>query len=325
MNIDGPERRAPESLRDAMEPHPEGGRYRMIWESGQSVIPRDGRSSRTAGTAIQYLLDPGEEAAWHRVDSDELWLWQHGGPAQLLTASAPPGTPGHNPAVHLLGPCRTADGDEATAARPWDAMHHIVTAGTWQSTHLLTRTYALFVCVVAPGFDTRDYALWHSDESGGAGRPTVREPAARPGTPSRVSSQARAHRVIDRPADDVWTVVADFAAIASWHPALVHSTAGQDDARLREIVTADGRTIVERLLINDHERRVQEYEFVRHPFAVTDYRARIEVQASGPDRCEAHWSAGFLPLEGDGQAEQAVFENDIFRPGLDALAEQATR
>jgi predicted cupin superfamily sugar epimerase len=108
MSTDGPEQRAPEPLRDAMEPHPEGGRYRPIWESGQSVTPRDGRSSRAAGTAIQYLLDPGEEAAWHRVDSDELWLWQHGGPARLLTASAPPGAPGHHPAAHLLGPSGAA-------------------------------------------------------------------------------------------------------------------------------------------------------------------------------------------------------------------------
>ncbi|MFK0194879.1 cupin domain-containing protein [Kitasatospora sp. NPDC090308] len=142
---------APRPLRDAMRPHPEGGRHRVIWESGQPVHPLDHRSERAAGTAIQYLLDPGEGAAWHRVDSDELWIWQDGGPAHLLTADAPPGAPGHRPTAHRLGP----DGDH----RPWDGMHRLVPAGTWQSTRLLEPVYALFVCVVAPGFDTRDYTL----------------------------------------------------------------------------------------------------------------------------------------------------------------------
>ncbi|MGW9436125.1 cupin domain-containing protein [Streptomyces sp. NPDC055607] len=153
-----PGRRAPEKLRSIMEPHPEGGRFRQIWTSEQRVAPLDGRSARTAGTAIQYLLDPGEKARWHRVDSDELWVWQDGGPARLLTASAPPGAPGHHPGAHRLGPAGLSAGD-GRGPGPWESMQHLVPAGTWQSTRLLSRTYALFLCVVAPGFDTRDYTL----------------------------------------------------------------------------------------------------------------------------------------------------------------------
>ncbi|MFE5729597.1 cupin domain-containing protein [Streptomyces sp. NPDC056528] len=141
-----------------MAPHPEGGRFRQIWTSEQRVAPLDGRSARTAGTAIQYLLDPGEEARWHRVDSDELWVWQDGGPARLLTASAPPGTPGHRPDAHQLGPPGPS-GNGSRTPNAGEGMHCLVPAGTWQSTHLLSRTYALFLCVVAPGFDTRDYTL----------------------------------------------------------------------------------------------------------------------------------------------------------------------
>ncbi|MFE5729598.1 SRPBCC family protein [Streptomyces sp. NPDC056528] len=131
--------------------------------------------------------------------------------------------------------------------------------------------------------------------------------------------EARAHRAIDRSADAVWADIADFAAIDSWHPGIVRSRPGAG-SRSRELLTADGRSIIEELLVDNSEERVQEYAFVGQPFPVTDYRARIEVRPLGADRCEVHWSARFCPLSGDGQAERATFENDIFRPGLDALA-----
>ncbi|MGW9436124.1 SRPBCC family protein [Streptomyces sp. NPDC055607] len=132
--------------------------------------------------------------------------------------------------------------------------------------------------------------------------------------------EARAHRVIDRSADAVWADIADFTAIASWHPGIVHSRPGTGP-RLRELLTTDGQNITEELLVDNNEERVQEYTFVGRPFPVTDYRARLEVRPLGPDRCEVHWSARFRPLNGNGQAERATFENDIFHPGLDALAD----
>ncbi|CAM5295307.1 SRPBCC family protein OS=Streptomyces fumanus OX=67302 GN=GCM10018772_01090 PE=4 SV=1 [Streptomyces fumanus] len=113
---------------------------------------------------------------------------------------------------------------------------------------------------------------------------------------------------------------ADFAAIASWHPAITDSGPGPGPAT-RQLRTSDGHSITEHLLVNDSEARIQEYVLVSHPFPVTDYRARIEVRPTGTQRCEVHWSASFRPTAGDGGAERAMFENEIFRPGLDALAE----
>ncbi|CAM5295250.1 cupin domain-containing protein [Streptomyces fumanus] len=158
MTTDEPGDQAPATLRNLMQPHPEGGRYRQVWTSDQAVSPLDGRSDRAAGTAIQYLLEPGEEARWHRVGSDELWVWQDGGPASLLTSTAPPGAPDHRPRGHLLG--RPAPpGTHGLASRAWESGHFLVPAGTWQCTRLTLHSYALFLCVVAPGFDTRDYTL----------------------------------------------------------------------------------------------------------------------------------------------------------------------
>lgn len=51
-----------------MRPHPEGGFYRELWTSERAC-------------QIHYLLGPGETGAWHRIQSEEIWLWHSGGMA----------------------------------------------------------------------------------------------------------------------------------------------------------------------------------------------------------------------------------------------------
>ena len=48
-----------------LEPHPEGGWFRETWRA--PVV--DGSGSRSSGTAIYFLLRPGERSHWHRVDA----------------------------------------------------------------------------------------------------------------------------------------------------------------------------------------------------------------------------------------------------------------
>nr|MDT0664736.1 cupin domain-containing protein [Micromonospora sp. DSM 115978] len=60
-----------------LEPHPEGGWFRETWRARAEVAAHGG--VRPAGTGIHFLLLPGERSAWHRVASDELWMWQGGG------------------------------------------------------------------------------------------------------------------------------------------------------------------------------------------------------------------------------------------------------
>ena len=55
----------------AMSPHPEGGWFCETWRSeltiAQSVLPPDYTGPRSAGTAILFLLMPGQQSAWHTV------------------------------------------------------------------------------------------------------------------------------------------------------------------------------------------------------------------------------------------------------------------
>jgi len=52
--------------------HREGGHYRETWRDSP---PGGGRG---VGTAILFLLRDGESSHWHRVDAEEIWIWQAG-------------------------------------------------------------------------------------------------------------------------------------------------------------------------------------------------------------------------------------------------------
>ena len=79
-------------LIDAMglAPHPEGGHYRRTWTALARVDTP--RGSRHSASAIIFLLESDEEARWHLVHSDELWIWSGPGPFAYphATVSHPP-------------------------------------------------------------------------------------------------------------------------------------------------------------------------------------------------------------------------------------------
>src|ERR1700749_977430 len=103
--------------------HPEGGWYRETWRHVEIVDTV--RGPRPLATAINFMLLPGETSAWHRVASDELWLWQGGGTIRLmLGGSAAPrvGGGGEGPGVggHFLVPAGV--GQRAEPASPHAVM-----------------------------------------------------------------------------------------------------------------------------------------------------------------------------------------------------------
>lgn len=151
-------------------PHPEGGWFRQTWEAGPSFEPPGYRGERAAATAIYFLLPPGAESCWHRVRSDELWLWHSGGPLTLVLGGSGaqpgrPGQPGQRPgdpgaqpggerkreasqhATVVLGP------DLGSGQRP----QYVVPGGCWQAARPSGPEEALVTCVVAPGFAFADF------------------------------------------------------------------------------------------------------------------------------------------------------------------------
>jgi uncharacterized protein len=119
----------------ALQPHPEGGWFRETWRS-KAALP-DGRA---AATAILFLLEAGGRSHWHRVDAEEVWIFQAGAPLRLLTA---------------------ADGrivETVLGSATGHAPQHVVRAHEWQSAEA-DAGWTLVSCVVAPGFRYEGFEL----------------------------------------------------------------------------------------------------------------------------------------------------------------------
>ena len=131
-----------------LQAHPEGGYFRETYRSAARV-DRDGAGAgetRSASTAIYYLLCDGAHSAWHRIKSDEVWHFYAGEPllvhvldenGQLVT--------------HRLG---------NTLTHPGTVFQAVVPAGLWFAAECADpATFALVGCTVAPGFEFSEFEL----------------------------------------------------------------------------------------------------------------------------------------------------------------------
>jgi predicted cupin superfamily sugar epimerase len=120
-----------------LQPHPEGGYYRRVFESGLRLP-----SGRLASSAIVFLLPAGQVSRWHRVDADELWHFYEGEPLELLMAESPASIQ-----RQVLGPL-SAEGLPQRA----------VPAHAWQAAQPLG-AYSLVGCTLAPAFEFSGFCL----------------------------------------------------------------------------------------------------------------------------------------------------------------------
>ena len=119
-----------------LQPHPEGGWYKETF--------RDQGEGRAASTAIFYLLEQGQQSAWHRVnDASEVWHHYAGAPLRLSMAP-----PDGLEQTRLLGP------DLLAGQSP----QLVVPTGWWQAAEPMG-AWTLCGCTVAPGFEFAAFEL----------------------------------------------------------------------------------------------------------------------------------------------------------------------
>ncbi|MFM0514944.1 cupin domain-containing protein [Paraburkholderia sp. RL17-373-BIF-A] len=132
-----------------LKPHPEGGFFCETYRSAERVI-RDSdhgaAETRSASTAIYYLLCDGAHSAWHRLKSDEVWHFYAGEPLNVHVLDETGAL-----VTHKLG-------DALTHA---DAVFQaVVPAGLWFAAECADpATFALVGCTVAPGFEFSEFEL----------------------------------------------------------------------------------------------------------------------------------------------------------------------
>ncbi|BCQ25632.1 cupin domain-containing protein [Caballeronia sp. NK8] len=129
-----------------LEPHPEGGFFRETYRASGRVTRENGGESRSASTAIYFLLCDGAHSAWHRIRSDEVWHFYAGDPID----------------VHVLD-----ENGTLVTHRLGNALEHagavfqaVVEAGDWFAAECHDADGAALVgCTVAPGFEFSEFEL----------------------------------------------------------------------------------------------------------------------------------------------------------------------
>ncbi|BCF98411.1 hypothetical protein PPGU19_029800 [Paraburkholderia sp. PGU19] len=129
-----------------LQPHPEGGFFRETYRSADSIRREGSANSRSASTAIYYLLCDGAHSAWHRIQSDEVWHFYAGDPLN----------------VYVL-----EDDGSFTVHRLGNALEHadcvfqaVVRSGKWFAAQCDdAASVALVGCTVAPGFEFSEFEI----------------------------------------------------------------------------------------------------------------------------------------------------------------------
>ena len=129
-----------------LKAHPEGGFYSETYRSERRIDTDAGE--RDLMTSIYFLLTSENVSKFHRIKSDELWFFHEGSNLTIHTLSE-------------LGHQRITLG--SPSANVNTSFQHLVKAHTiFGSTVDEPNSYALVSCVVAPGFDFKDFELFET-------------------------------------------------------------------------------------------------------------------------------------------------------------------
>ena len=132
-----------------LAPHPEGGYYREIYRSNETIpaaaLPARFGADRSCCTSIYYLLERGNFSAFHRMKQDEIWHLYSGGPLMLYRLNA------DKTCTTIRMACDLTDDSVPQA---------IVPGGCWFGAEPSGQAeFALVGCTVSPGFDFADFEL----------------------------------------------------------------------------------------------------------------------------------------------------------------------
>jgi uncharacterized protein len=171
----GPERLTSEEVIAALDlsPHREGGYYRETYRSEVNVATPRGK--RSSATSCVYMLTDKEPSRFHRLHSDELWLYHAGALAELVMLAPGEGAPAKPGASERLAEHRVIGPSSPCTLVPrgwWVAVRAIVGEQAdwgegraperrWTSDRRSSHEYdwTLVSCVVTPGFEYADFEM----------------------------------------------------------------------------------------------------------------------------------------------------------------------
>lgn len=161
-----------------LEPHPEGGYYRRVYQSNlslpQSALTSEHQGDRYASTAIIFMLTRTSISRLHVIASDEMWHFYDGDPVAVIEFWKRPSGDQELQSYQISVLGRPSLGLACT---------HVVPAGRWFGCCPLSallpdlagdatewakahqQGYSLVGCTVSPGFDFDDFKLLSRSEA----------------------------------------------------------------------------------------------------------------------------------------------------------------
>jgi uncharacterized membrane protein len=130
-------------------------------------------------------------------------------------------------------------------------------------------------------------------------------------------NEVRVSIAIERPIEQVWSILGGFDWLPRWLSVIVSSTLS-DGGRLRHLKTADGAIIIERLLTFDEDQKQYTYALLEGPSPVIDYVGTMSAKNDGQGGTLVSWSSTFLIKDADETEVTRLFEN-LYREGLERL------
>lgn len=129
-----------------LKPHPEGGYYSESYRCDEMVMRKQSGATRSASTAIYYLLSGTAYSSWHRMDADEIWHFYAGGTLVIYSIED-----GGKLVIQRLG--HALDQEDTV-------FQAVVPAGCWFAAERADSDgYAFVGCTVAPGFEFEAFQI----------------------------------------------------------------------------------------------------------------------------------------------------------------------
>jgi len=122
-----------------LKPHPEGGYYREVYRSKQTVNSQTAKANRNTVTHIYFLLKKGQFSRFHRVLHDEIWNFYEGDPLKIIEFDG-------------------AVLEEKIIGKENDSYFSVVLGGIFQAAESIGE-FSFVGCSVAPGFDFKDFSF----------------------------------------------------------------------------------------------------------------------------------------------------------------------
>lgn len=131
-------------------PHPEGGYYKEVYRSSESVLPealpKRFHGTRCFATSIYFLLEEGNFSAFHKIKADETWYYHAGGSLD----------------IYMLSKGALKKVTIGKNLELGQQLQYTVPANTWFASEISPSSdpaYCLAGCAVAPGFDFEDFEM----------------------------------------------------------------------------------------------------------------------------------------------------------------------